>query len=163
MEPSTTVRPRHVPRSVAACMATALAVSSAMAASGSTVRRDPFWPLGHMPAATNTIAVSIDSTRVPVAPVPVAVAKTVTAQHWEDAEREVGIRPVRYSVAGSGAGQNVVLLAGKIKAEGDLVLLDRNGVRFTWLVASIGRDTVRFERRSAEILTPQGTSTTVNR
>jgi hypothetical protein len=133
-------------------------------ASTPLARRDPFWPLGYAPVSVGVV------TNVPVvpppstnSPPPVVVAKVVTPEDWAAAEEEVGIRPPRYSLGGRGGTDNFVLVGGRIKSKGDLVLFEKDGVRFTWLVASISRDDVMFERRSAEILPKTGSSAETTR
>lgn len=98
--------------------------------------RDPFWPVNYVPPverkATSSAVTNVSAARVEEAP--------ITPQ-WDLALKTVTIKGVMK--AGSGY---MAIINGQVTGENDTVSVDFRGRTYSWRIAKIGKEGVRFER-----------------
>ncbi len=89
---------------------------------GSSVRRDPFWPVGYAPESVK-----------PVEGQAKRVAKPTLENDWNTAMRKVVIN----GVSSRAKNEFFAVINGQVKSVGDNVTVNHEGTIYTWAVDSI--------------------------
>ena len=116
-----------------------------------TVWRDPFWPVGYVPEAQ----------RDKPSQAPVKVQPTIAPRRVAEPPKPVvdwakARRHLRVSGYAEGKAIRSCFINGRLYSEGESVVLDQDGFRYTWRVVKIDREPARneFEEVSAQPVPP---------
>lgn len=102
--------------------------------------RDPFWPVGYTPPRKEppqTAPVTVSAPAQPAEPVVVE-----RPPRWDDALRTVSIK----GIMSVGAGKYMAVVNDLVVNEGDTVSVTFEGRRYTWKIARITADGVKFQK-----------------
>lgn len=116
-----------------------------------TVWRDPFWPVGYVPEAQ----------RDKPSQAPVKVQPTIAPRRVAEPPKPVvdwakARRHLRVSGYAEGKAIRSCFINGRLYSEGESVVLDQDGFRYTWRLVKIDREPARneFEEVSAQPVPP---------
>jgi hypothetical protein len=99
--------------------------------------RDPFWPVAYVPLSERKDDASKTTTAGPAA----VVAPRLESPQWDLALKTLIIK----GVMKSGAGYMAVI-NGQVTSEGDTISAVFKSRTYSWRIAKIGKEGVRFER-----------------
>jgi hypothetical protein len=102
--------------------------------------RDPFWPVGYVPPSER----KVEAPRTK-AEGPAAVVEVLEPPQWDLALKTLTIK----GVMKSGAGYMAVI-NGQVTSEGDTISAIFKKRTYSWRIAKIGKEGVRFERLELE-------------
>lgn len=103
--------------------------------------RDPFWPVGYTPPRKepSKVAPTPDSSEPAQPAEPVVVERP---PRWDDALRTVSIK----GIMSVGAGKYMAVVNDQVVNEEDTVSVTFEGRRYTWKIARITADGVKFQK-----------------
>lgn len=102
----------------------------------SATKRDPFWPVGHVPQTLKTVSAE-----------PETKAKAIQANDWNGAMKKVVIN----GVSSRSDNEFFAVINGKVKSVNETISISHGGVTYTWAVASIKPPgSVKLRRVSAK-------------
>ena len=102
--------------------------------------RDPFWPVGYVPPTER----KVDAPRTTAAGT-VAVVEKLEPPQWDLALKMLSIK----GVMKSGSGYMAVI-NGQVTSENDTISTVFKNRTYSWRIAKIGKEGVRFERLDLE-------------
>ncbi len=101
-------------------------------ATGHPTMRDPFWPLNYVPPVAKKATPSVDTN---------VAARVEEAPQWDLALKTVTLKGVMK--AGSGY---MAIINNQVTGENETISVNFQGRKYTWRIAKIGKEGVRFER-----------------
>ncbi|NLF21689.1 MAG: hypothetical protein GX590_00855 [Lentisphaerae bacterium] len=115
------------------------------------VWRDPFWPVGYVPEAQRD-----KPSQAPVKVQPMIAPRRVAEPPKPVIDWGKARRHLRISGYAEGNGIRSCFINGKLYSEGESVVLDQDGFRYTWRLVKIDREPARneFEEVSAQPVPP---------
>jgi hypothetical protein len=102
--------------------------------------RDPFWPVGYVPPSERKVVNQKTTTGTTAGPAGVVAPKLEPPQ-WDLALKTLAIK----GVMKSGAGYMAVI-NGQVTSENETISTVFNDRTYSWRIAKIGKEGVRFER-----------------
>lgn len=99
--------------------------------------RDPFWPVGYTPPKKDTGKKKAEISDQPAAP-----AVVERPPRWDDALRTVSVR----GIMSVGEGKYMAVVNDNVVSENDVVTINFEGRTYTWKIASISADGVKFQK-----------------
>ncbi len=100
--------------------------------------RDPFWPVGYTPPRK-------EASKQPAVATPAAAPEPVVTERparWDDALRTVSVK----GIMSVGEGKYMAVVNDKVVNENDTVSVFFEGRQYTWKVARIAADGVKFQK-----------------
>lgn len=99
--------------------------------------RDPFWPVGYTPPKKDT-----GKKKTEVTEQPAALPVVERPPRWDDALRTVSVK----GIMSVGGGKYMAVVNDNVVCENDVVTINFEGRTYTWKIASISADGVKFQK-----------------
>jgi len=110
-------------------------------APSSLTLRDPFWPVGYVPPAEK----KTEATETENDTGPAVVVEKLEPPQWDLALRTLTIKGVMKSDSGY-----MAVINGQVTSENDTISTVFKSRTYSWRIAKIGKEGVRFERLEME-------------